>query len=475
MSRFISILIALCSFEGVFGNAPKPILHGFNPDPTICRDGDDYYLVTSSFKLFPALPVYHSRDLVNWELISHGVDKRGVLPLDNVGDNDGVWAPSLRKHGSKWYLSATFWDSTAKSGDLKDCTKNFIVTADHPQGPWSDPVWIKMPSAGVDPQLFWDDDGSCWILLNGRAKDQSGRFPARHGIWLRRINPETGVIFGEDIHLTDGHAVNAKWSEGPHLYKVDGKYYLVHAEGGSGHGFHACIAQTADRIEGPYTPCQVNPFLTNRHLGSRAPLRDVGHIDLTDTPDGRWYAVVLGNRFFGPKRDHCLIGRETFLTSIEFDNGNIIACGGDGALVRRPESPVKLQMFPAKPQQVYIVKVGERDLHGIKVGDPDFRHVEHVAFARDEAFAYYRSAKGYFIVEPRDGDLVLVSRFGDEEKVLFKRELNQQAADIAVEVKSCYVRFFVDGRPFGEAYDTMPICDNEFNRFNGPIIGILRK
>ena len=209
------------------GHYRNPVLPGFHPDPAVLRVGEDFYLVTSTFGWFPALPVYHSRDLVNWKLIGHAVDRPGMLDLAGLSIvGDGVYAPGLEYHNGKFYLFNT----------CVRCGGNFFVTATDPAGPWSDPVWLEL--GGIDPARFVDDDGSTWALNNDEPRGGS-RYEGHRALWIQRIDLETGAMVGPRTQLVDGGVKpeeNPIWPEGPHIYKVDGWYYLNAAEGGTAEG-----------------------------------------------------------------------------------------------------------------------------------------------------------------------------------------------------------------------------------------------
>ena len=294
----IAQTLALCC-TGVPA-AASPFLEGMNPDPTVCRVGEDYYIATSSFELSPGLPVYHSRDLVNWKVISHAW--RETWPCKTC--DDGVWAPTLRYHGGVFYITVT-WHDGFKSAD------NYIITATNPAGPWSRPIRIDAPG-GIDGSLFFDGDDA-WYLSNTQPKPQ--RWKGHCQIWMQRIDVTTGRLFGERHVLTDGFGEAPAFAEGPHLYKIRGKYLLLHAQGGTGWG-HCEIALVADSVTGPYRHVEGNPVLTAKDWGRSSPLQAFGHADLFDTPDGKWCAVFLGMRMTeGGAR--CPLGRETFMCPVE--------------------------------------------------------------------------------------------------------------------------------------------------------------
>ena len=197
-------------------NFQNPILPGFSPDPSICRVGDDYYLATSSFVWYPGIPVYHSKDLVNWKLIGHGISRPSQLDFSRMKDKNGIWAVTIRHHNGLFYLITT----------CNDCGGNFYITAKNPAGPWSDPVWLK-DAPGIDPSLFWDDDGKCYYT--GNTWHFKGSWPKQCAIWMQELDLNQKKLVGERKMLTYGHAANAPYTEAPHLYKIDGKYLLSHS------------------------------------------------------------------------------------------------------------------------------------------------------------------------------------------------------------------------------------------------------
>lgn len=282
----------------------NPILSGYHPDPSICRVGDDYYLVNSSFEWYPGLPVFHSKDLVNWKLISYAVQRPMQVELPvGLKDSRGTYAATIREHNGVFYIINT----------CVNCKGNFYVTATNPAGPWSDPIWTN--THGIDPSLFWDDDGRSYYIGHGYRAKGERQWDAQEGAWMQEIDLKTGKMIGEMKQLTHGHASNARWTEGPHLYKIDGKYLLLVAEGGTGF-HHAVTVFNSDKLWGPYIPNHANPVLTHRNLGKDYPIHSVGHADLIQTQKGDWWAVSLGKRFVDGKT---LLARETFLTPVKFE------------------------------------------------------------------------------------------------------------------------------------------------------------
>jgi xylan 1,4-beta-xylosidase len=282
----------------------NPILPGFHPDPSICRVSDDYYLVNSTFEWFPGLPVYHSKDLVNWELIGYGVDRPEQLKLgDGLGDSRGVFAPTIRFFEGTYYIINT----------CVDCGGNFYITATNPAGPWSDPIWLDAP--GIDPSLFWDDDGRCYYIGHGNL-DENDEQNRQWGVWMQELDTKRGTLKGERAQLTYGHAINAIWTEGPHLYKIQGTYLLMVAEGGTEYN-HSVTFHCSDKLWGPYVPNQVNPAITHRHLGMGYPVYAVGHADLVETQNGDWWSVMLAKRRVD---GYTPLARETFMTPVKMEN-----------------------------------------------------------------------------------------------------------------------------------------------------------
>jgi len=291
----------------------NPILAGFFPDPSICRVGDDYYLVNSTFGYFPGLPIFHSKDLVNWTLIGHAINRPGQLDYQGIGVTRGLFAPAISWHKGVFYLVCTMIDGKG----------NFVVTATDPAGPWSDPVALDFP--GIDPSLFFDDDGRAWLVHNGDAPDNKPLYQGHRAVWLREFDPVAKRVVGEPRLLVNGGVDLTKkpvWIEGPHLFKRDGWYYLCCAEGGTSIE-HSQVIFRSRSVTGPYEPWKENPILTQRDLDPNVAgaVTCTGHADLVDGPNGQWWSVFLGCR---PMPDGGLLtaGRETFLLPVTWtDDG----------------------------------------------------------------------------------------------------------------------------------------------------------
>src|SRR5690242_12226397 len=286
----------------------NPILPGFYPDPSIVRAGDDYYLVTSSFSYFPGIPIFQSRDLVHWTQVGHVLDRPTQLALDGRGISQGIYAPTIRYHDGTFYLITT----------CAGCGGNFIVTATNAAGPWSEPIWLRDVD-GIDPSIFFDDDGHAYIVNNGPPPEPP-RYSGHRAIWMQGYGVQSRQMIGPRTLLVNGGVDITKkpiWIEAPHILKVGGRYYLICAEGGTA-AQHSEVVFRSDSVRGPYVPYSGNPILTQRQLSpSRpAPVTSTGHADFVETPQGEWWAVFLGVRPYGP--DLTNIGRETFMLPVRW-------------------------------------------------------------------------------------------------------------------------------------------------------------
>ena len=280
----------------------NPVLAGSHPDPSICRVGEDYYLVTSSFAYFPGLPVLHSRDLVNWRPVGHVVDRPSQVSLSGLDVSDGLWAATIRHHEGTFYVVVAL--ARGRQGST-----TYLFTTTDPAGPWSEPVVLD--AEGIDPSLFFDDDGRCWFTACRDAAEPAVTGPGE--LWMRELDLETLALTGPTYALWYG-AMRGAWVEAPHLYKRDGVYWLIAAEGGTEH-HHAVTAARADTVTGPYSTDPRSPLLTHRHRGAAEPIHNVGHVDLVDTPAGETWAVALAIR---PIDGTHTLGREVFLVPVEW-------------------------------------------------------------------------------------------------------------------------------------------------------------
>jgi len=290
----------------------NPILPGMAPDPSLTRKGHDYYLANSSFSYYPGIPVWHSTDLVNWEFCGYCASRPSQLRLrDGVGLSQGVFAPDIKynPHNDTFYLIVTV------IGDRG----NVIYKTKDPRLGWSEP--IKVPVGGIDPSMYFVDDKTAWILNNDDAPDNKPEYPGHRTVRMRKYDlVKDEVVPGtERIIINKGVRPEEKpiWCEGPHLYKIDGRYYVMTAEGGTG-GWHSEVIWHSENIEGPYKPSPVNPILTQRDIRN-AEVTCAGHADVIETPEGEWWAVFLGVLpYRAGGRDWCPTGRSTFLLPVKW-------------------------------------------------------------------------------------------------------------------------------------------------------------
>jgi len=324
-------------------NYHNPIIPGFHPDPSICRVGDDFYLATSSFEYFPGVPIFHSRDLAHWEQIGHVLTRPSQLSLDGVRASGGIFAPTLRYHNGVFYMITTL------IGTGKETAGNFYVTATDPRGPWSDPIRLSN-APGIDPSLFFDDDGKVYYTGNRRSASQPPDSKFRQ-IWLQELDLKQQALTGEiSVLVEEGALHGASNVEGPHLYKRDGYYYLLVAEGGTGEN-HAVTIFRSQNVRGPYENLKKNPILTHRHLGKDVPIACTGHADLVETESGEWWMVLLAVRIYGHIDYN--IGRETFLARVVWETGWPVVNPGVGRVEWTAPGPQLVEHpFPAKPARM---------------------------------------------------------------------------------------------------------------------------
>lgn len=300
MTGFIGTMALTC-FSHTYTN---PVIPGFYPDPSICRVDSDYYLVNSTFQYFPGIPVWHSRDLVNWEQIGNAIDRPEQIDLTGAIGWGGLYAPTIRYNDGTYYMINT---NVSHGG-------NFFVTATDPAGPWSDPIWLKQ--GGIDPSFLFED-GKCYFTSNPDV-----------GIWLCEIDPKTGEQLTESKLIWNG--TGGRHPEGPHIYKKDGWYYLLISEGGTEHAHMVTIARSKD-IYGPYESNPDNPILTHCNvLGQNSPIQGTGHADIVEAPDGSWWLVCLA---FRPQQGmNHLTGRETYLVPVEWNEEGWPVVNGNGTV-----------------------------------------------------------------------------------------------------------------------------------------------
>jgi xylan 1,4-beta-xylosidase len=306
-------------------NYRNPVISGFHPDPSVCRVGEDYYLVTSSFEYFPGVPLFHSKDLVNWRQLGHVLTRPEQLDLSRAPSSGGIFAPTIREHKGTFYMVTT---NVTAGG-------NFFVHTDDPHGEWSDPIFVDHP--GIDPDLFFDEDGT--VYFTSAAHGAQGQ-----GIYQSQIDAKTGQRLTDVSFLWTG--TGGQHPEAPHIYRIGQWYYLMIAEGGTEYGHMETIARS-ERPNGPFESCPHNPILTHRSRPKS--IHATGHADLVQTPEGDWWSVFLGIRPNGyPNRHH--LGRETFLAPVTWTEDGWPIIGLNGTVNETmPAGKLPLQPLAAEP------------------------------------------------------------------------------------------------------------------------------
>lgn len=287
------MVLMLCMMPVSAQEYRNPVIPGYHPDPSVCRVGDTFYLVNSSFQYFPGIPIFQSKDLVHWQQIGNVLDRESQIPLKGASSWLGIYAPTIRYHEGTYYMITT---NVGNGG-------NFMVTAKDPRGPWSEPIWLKQQ--GIDPSLYFEN-GKCYMVSN-----------PNDAIMLCEINPRTGEQLTESKKLWQGDG--GRYPEGPHIYKKDGYYYLLISEGGTELAHHLTIARSK-KIEGPYESNPNNPILTNcSRLGQSLQIQGTGHGDFVQAADGSWWMTFLAYRNYSGSYHH--LGRETYLAPVEWKKG----------------------------------------------------------------------------------------------------------------------------------------------------------
>lgn len=292
----------------------NPVLPGFHADPSVCRAGDDFYLVNSSFQYFPGVPVFHSKDLVNWEQVGNCLTRPSQLDLSGLYSqknpelgwtNAGVYATTIRYNKGRFYMVTTVFPSR----------RHFYVWTDNPAGEWSDPIVIDFAIGSCDPTLYFEGDKCYFLWKEGDIK-------------ICEIDVETGKKIGDIHHL--GTGLGGRYPEGPHIYKKDGWYYMMLAEGGTEHGHHVNILRSRS-LFGPYEPNRANPILTHFSMEMQdSPIQGLGHADLVQAPDSTWWMICLGYRTSGYLLH--VMGRETMLAPVRWDKNAWPVVNGNGTL-----------------------------------------------------------------------------------------------------------------------------------------------
>lgn len=290
----------------------SPILQGCYPDPSITKKGDDYYLVNSSFSMFPGVPIFTSKDLVNWKQVGHVLDRPSQLKVEKSGVSHGIYAPDIKynKHNDTFYMITTQF-----AGGIG----NMVVKTKDPAKGWSEVQ--KLNFDGIDPSIFFDDDGKAYIVHNDAPPQGTEQYSGHRviKIWDYDLEKDQVVAGSDKIIVNGGVDLSQKpiWIEGPHIYKKNGKYYLMCAEGGTG-GNHSEVIFMADSPKGPFVPAKNNPILTQRYFprDRKEKVDWAGHADLVEGPNGQWYGVFLAIRPNVSNRVNK--GRETFILPVDW-------------------------------------------------------------------------------------------------------------------------------------------------------------
>lgn len=330
----------------------NPIISGFYPDPSICRAGDTYYLVCSSFQFFPGVPLFESRDLINWTQIGHVLTRKSQLPLQNTNSVGGIYAPTIRYHNGRFYMVTT---NVTNGG-------HFYVWTDDIHGEWSEPVWVDQE--GIDPSLFFED-GKAYFMSNG--SDAQGSC-----ILQCEIDIETGKRISETRGIW--HGTGGRFLESPHLYHIGKYYYLMASEGGTEYG-HMVVYARGESPYGPFAAYAQNPVLTNRNCGGYL-LQGCGHADLVDDANGNWWMVHLGFRQIHQWMMFHTTGREVNLVPVTFD--------ADGWFTAGEQGTARLCMQTDRiPDSVQQVQQSHFDLANTEIGrewvflqNPDMQHYQ---------------------------------------------------------------------------------------------------
>ena len=326
----LSTLILLCLCRICVAHGYKnPVLPGFHADPSVCRAGDDFYLVNSTFQYFPGVPVFHSKDLIHWEQVGNCLTRPSQLDLSGLYQqknpelgwtNGGIYASTIRHHNGRFYMVTTVFPSR----------RHFYVWTDDPAGEWSDPIVIDFAIGSCDPTLYFDGDKCYFLWKEGDIK-------------ICEIDVETGKQLGEIHHL--GTGLGGRYPEGPHIYKKDGYYYMMLAEGGTEHGHQVNIMRSRS-LFGPYEPNRANPILSHFSMAMQdSPIQGLGHADLVQAPDSSWWMICLGYRTSGYLLH--VMGRETMLAPVRWDENAWPVVNGNGTL----SIDMKCKTLPQVPMQ----------------------------------------------------------------------------------------------------------------------------
>jgi xylan 1,4-beta-xylosidase len=419
----------------------NPILKGFNPDPCICRAGDDYYIATSTFEWFPGVQIHHSRDLVNWRLVGQPLNRVSQLDMKGNADSGGVWAPALTYHDNKFWLIYT--DVKVVSGTWKDC-RNYLAACDTVDGEWSDPIYLN--SSGFDASLFHDDDGKKYLA--NMVWDQRVYNHHFYGITLQEYCPTEQKLIGDSKIIFKG--TEAQLTEAPHIYKIDGYYYLLTAEGGTTYAHIATLARSKNLL-GPYEVHPENPLISARHM-PKSPLQKAGHASILKTHTDEWYLAYLMSRpITGDgksgtakgrneeipeserelmNRGYCPLGRETSLAKLTWKDGWPYVEGGNFPALEIPA-----------PHMVEVKWEKDYEVHDDFDKPQLSRHFQSLRIPLSENIATLKERPGYLRLYGKESNTSLFTQafvarrwqsfnFNAETKVEFNPATFQQRAGL---------------------------------------------
>lgn len=343
----------------------NPIIPGYYPDPSIIRVEDDFYLVNSSFEMFPGLPVFHSRDLMHWEQIANAMSAENGFHMEKNTGVGGLMAPTIRYYNGTYYIiNANFADKG-----------NYIITATDPKGPWSAPHWMN-DVPGIDASIFFDTDGSCYVCGTGDVWDDGSGRKSR-GIWIAAYDVKNFRCTGEPFAIFGTAMTGGASPEAPHLYHIGEYYYLMTAEGGTEHYHSVMVARSRtlfDHFEGD----PANPVMTQRQMGFRSPIINVGHADLVELKDGSWYAMMLGSRLIDGKCKN--LGRETFICPVVWEREWPLFSPESGKMEWDYPAPADLKpcLYPKAPARA-VFEDDRLPLEFVTWGTPEraFWNIDH--------------------------------------------------------------------------------------------------
>lgn len=440
----------------------NPIIPGAYPDPSICKVGSDYYLCNSSFEYFPGLPIWHSKDLVHWEHASFGIHREEQFNYTGLASSAGAWAGTIRYHQGTFYLPVTWVDWR-----LKVAFKNVILTAKSPSGPWSDPYIITDTIWGIDPALFFDEDGKAYWLMNHPPVGFS--HPGAASIMIQEIDLSNMKLAGSPTFIGRGAMVDSPYPEGPKLFKKDGYYYLLIAEGGTGQ-FHAVTISRSKNIFGPYENYEGNPILTHRAMGYTTPFINIGHADMVSTDDGAWWMVCLGSRPLAGKDN--ILGRETFLVPVKWDEGQWPIVSPGYGQVRT------LELSPAIPVAT-VASIPERD----NFDNSTLSHLwAHLRTPDKNSFSLINK-KGFLKLQLQTASLSkpeapafigqrLRFRNGEASTSMFfkPKNVNEEAGLVLYKSEKTFVKFVLTKTAKGQAIQTITKQDSLQNVISNVVI-----